>query len=231
MLAASASASSCDHIRRRSIERSGTCGHADDEAVLRIAELNEAGEIVSSHTGFADDVTEPAARAACAWHHLRGDRESHHDLDSAELVCAQLPGGRQRLDHDEADAAPRVGIVDRARADAGPVVPYEHLELARVERDLDVHRTIAAAIGVRDDVVGGLADGRLDVLERPPQIDRVTKTSEHLADERDVLRPCGEALDSNIPVRSVMASGRRFFSSNPVTARGPAQLLRAVGQR
>ena len=119
---------------------------------------------------------------------LGRDVEAHRDLQARPGVRPQLAARCQRLDHGQADAATRVAVVDGPRADADAVVAHHDLELAPGDRDVDLHRAVAAAVRVHDNVVGRLAHGGLDVLDGPAEIEAVAEAGKHVADQHDVLR-------------------------------------------
>ena len=145
---------------------------------------------------------------------LRGTRdvEDHLDLHPVAGVRAQIGAGCERLDHRQADAPARSLVVDGALHGPHAEVAHDHLELAAKDADLHLHRADAARIGVQHDVVAGLADSRLDVVEGVPEGDGLRQAGERLPHEDDVLRAAGKrqlhvALLGHGPLRAFCLRG------------------------
>lgn len=83
-------------------------------------------------------------------------------------------------------------VVDGAGPDADAMVADDHLQLAAVERDLHVHRSLAATVGVQHHVVDRFAHGGFDVLDGATEVEALVEAAEHVADHHHVLRPAHE---------------------------------------
>jgi hypothetical protein len=71
--------------------------------------------------------------------------------------------------------------------DAAAVISHDHLELPWEQRNVDLERSVAVSVGVHNDVVAGLADRDLDVIERAGELDHLGESGEHRAYQGDVL--------------------------------------------
>src|SRR3954451_15442733 len=118
------------------------------------------------------------------------ESEAHPHLRAFAVVLAQFERLGER--RDEGQAKPETRGVG-PRHDPPPLVPHDHREVLGRDVGGDLHRPLAAVVGVHHDVRAGLGHGQLDVRERLRiEVERLAESADGMAYDGHVLGAGGK---------------------------------------